>query len=264
MMREGLAYLVLCSAWMGAHGFATVGTTENRLYGRSMELRVSMKPAALPMMDAGKAFARSGEFLIDVTNEIDAYGGPLANAAASMRNAGDHIAQAAASCRFKTGMELVCDELRESAWCLDDATKKLKQSTRDAEADNDDELAKVLGKNSLLRSAKLLRSQLSPSCAKEKIVPSMKECSEFLEAAGAGIMRMDPVNKIGDNLYKSGEKMDEISAELKSIAPTIRASVESGQRMAFAAERMQQAGSSLSGKEKKKPPKGKAWLKGGA
>ena len=35
---------------------------------------------------------------------------------ANIRNCGDCIAQAAASCRFKTAAELVIDELREGEW----------------------------------------------------------------------------------------------------------------------------------------------------
>ena len=41
------------------------------------------------------------------------YGGSLSAAGASIRNCGDCVAQAAASCRFKTAAELVIDELRE-------------------------------------------------------------------------------------------------------------------------------------------------------
>ena len=107
-----------------------------------------MKPAAIPMMDAGKAFARSGELLIDAaTNEMDdlEYGSPLANAGASFRNAGDHMAQAAASCRFKTGLELVSDELRESAWCLVDAATKIEQQADLVRTEDSDEFVAALG-----------------------------------------------------------------------------------------------------------------------
>jgi hypothetical protein len=61
----------------------------------------------------GKALARSGELLIDLTSSLDMYGGSLSAAGASIRNCGDCVAQAAASCRFKTAAELVIDELRE-------------------------------------------------------------------------------------------------------------------------------------------------------
>jgi hypothetical protein len=86
-------------------------------------LKASMKDAAIPLMDAGKALARSGELWIEWTAlpEQDLYGGSISSAGASIRNAGDCVAQAAASCRFKTGLELVCDELRESGTCLAEA-----------------------------------------------------------------------------------------------------------------------------------------------
>ena len=61
----------------------------------------------------GKALARSGELLIDLTSKLDLYGGSLSAMGANVRNCGDCLAQAAASCRFKTAAELVTDELRE-------------------------------------------------------------------------------------------------------------------------------------------------------
>lgn len=96
-------------------------------------------------MDSGKALARSGELLIDLTTALDNYGGALSSAGAFIRNAGDSVAQAAASCRFKTGMELVCDELREAATCLQGATTKLKQAVEEADADGQQEFAKRIG-----------------------------------------------------------------------------------------------------------------------
>ena len=96
-------------------------------------------------MDSGKALARSGEFLIDLTAQIDLYGGALSQVGALIRNSGDCIAQAAASARFKTGIELVCDELRESATCLSEATDKLKLAVKESKADKNDELARMVG-----------------------------------------------------------------------------------------------------------------------
>lgn len=68
-------------------------------------------------MDSGKALARSGEVLIDLTTSLNIYGGSLSAMGANVRNCGDCLAQAAASCRFKTGVELVIDELREGEKC---------------------------------------------------------------------------------------------------------------------------------------------------
>jgi hypothetical protein len=107
----------------------------------------ALKPAAGPLMDSGKAFARSGEFLIDWTKTWNTYGGALSQTGALIRNAGDCIAQAAASARFKTGWELVCDELREAATCLAEATLKLRMAIQESKLDNDDQMATMLGKS---------------------------------------------------------------------------------------------------------------------
>ena len=96
-------------------------------------------------MDAGKALARSGELLVELTSTLGLYGGALSAAGAQIRNSGDCVAQAAASCRFKTGIELVCDELREGATCLAEATGKLRQAVQEAQVDDNDTLIKGLG-----------------------------------------------------------------------------------------------------------------------
>ena len=44
----------------------------------------------------GKALARSGELLIDLTTKLDLYGGSLSATGANIRNCGDCLAQAAA------------------------------------------------------------------------------------------------------------------------------------------------------------------------
>ena len=128
----------------------------------------SLKPAATPLMDSGKALARSGELLIDATSTptLDSYGGGLSAAGANIRNAGDCIAQAAASCRFKTASELVCDEMRESATCLIEGVDQLKKAMDDAEVDEQI----------------ILREQIGG------MIPSLLNSGVTLEAAGAGIM----------------------------------------------------------------------------
>lgn len=118
----------------------------------SSALAMSLKPAAIPLMDSGKALARSGELLIDLTKTMDCYGGGLSSAGAELRNAGDSIAQAAASARFKTGIELVIDELRESGNCIITASQKLIRAVEEARQEKLDELAGRLGMISLLFS----------------------------------------------------------------------------------------------------------------
>jgi hypothetical protein len=122
----------------------------------------SLKPAAVPLMDSGKAIARSGELLIDWATVTTGGGGiskngssgSVAACGAYVRNAGDCLAQAAASCRFKTGTELVCDELREAAVCLNVAATKLKLASEESSAeggDGSDELEDILGEGLLRR-----------------------------------------------------------------------------------------------------------------
>ena len=56
------------------------------------------------------------------------------------------MAQAGASSRFQTAAELVCDELREGATCLTEASEKLKLAVDEAKSDKDEELATRIGK----------------------------------------------------------------------------------------------------------------------
>ena len=109
-------------------------------------LEMSLKPAAVPLMDSGKALARSGELLIDLTTDLNLYGGALSATGALIRNSGDAVAQAAALCRFKTGAELACDELREAATCLTEASDKLKTAIQEAETDQDIDFVNKLRK----------------------------------------------------------------------------------------------------------------------
>ena len=69
----------------------------------------------------------------------------MSAAGAQIRNAGDSVAQAAASCRFKTGSELVTDELREAATCLEEACSKLQAGVEEAKEDDMNELATLIG-----------------------------------------------------------------------------------------------------------------------
>lgn len=96
-------------------------------------------------MDSGKALARSGELWIDLTTDLELYGGALSASGALIRNAGDALAQAAALCRFKTGTELACDEIREAATCLTECVDKLKQAKQEANIDEDAPLEATIG-----------------------------------------------------------------------------------------------------------------------
>eukprot|EP00547_Thalassionema_nitzschioides_P003299 CAMPEP_0194222828 /NCGR_PEP_ID=MMETSP0156-20130528/33852_1 /TAXON_ID=33649 /ORGANISM="Thalassionema nitzschioides, Strain L26-B" /LENGTH=244 /DNA_ID=CAMNT_0038953771 /DNA_START=160 /DNA_END=894 /DNA_ORIENTATION=+ len=202
---------------------------------------VSLKPAATPLMDSGKAFARSGELLIEVTSKLDLYGGALSAAGALIRNSGDCIAQAAASCRFKTALELVCDELREAANCLDEATSKLDLAAKEATNDQNAVLGKLL----------------------EDSIPVMGDMASALEAAGSAILQRKTEKEVGENLLQCSEYIDNFSARVKSYAPELKESSDAGQRMAFAAACMRSAASKLTeDPPKSKKAKGKSWIKG--
>ena len=206
---------------------------------------MSLKPAAMPLMDSGKALARSGELLIDMTQTMSLYGGGLSAAGAQIRNAGDCLAQAAASCRFKTGAELVMDELREAATCLQEASDKCKMASEEAKTDEDSTLEQQL----------------------INMIGPMAQVSQDLEAAGAGILQRAPLPAIGERLVKASEQLAVLATFVDDIAQSttnpepIADGALSAQRMTFAAEKMKEAGNELQGKEKEKP-KGRAFLKG--
>jgi len=82
---------------------------------------------------------------------VDLYGGALSAVGAQIRNSGDCIAQAAASCRFKTGTELVIDELREAGTCLKEGYAKMSQATEEAKVDQRSEWISILGEFSRQR-----------------------------------------------------------------------------------------------------------------
>ncbi|GKY96462.1 hypothetical protein MPSEU_000605700 [Mayamaea pseudoterrestris] len=165
--------------------------------------------------------------------------GGLSAAGAQIRNAGDSIAQAAASCRFKTGSELVTDELREAATCLDEACSKLKAAVQEAKEDDMDLLANVI----------------------ELSIDPVQSTSTALEAAGACIMQKDPLATVGANLAVGGKNLTLLSTVIKKIDSANANAELSSQRMVFAADQMILAGNELQGIQPMKP-KGKGWLKG--
>lgn len=219
----------------------------------------SLKPAAIPLLDSGKALARSGELLIDYTSTSvhNLYAGGLSSSGASIRNAGDCIAQAAASMRFKTASELVCDELRESSTCLLEAYKEhLPKGVDDARVDDAVELVNGI----------------------ERLVAPMKIVGDRLELSGERIMKRDTVMNVGSCLVDAAESLEILAVGIQSLGDvtvavdsngeksdeneeSIKAVRESGTRMLYAAEKMKEAGNNLKGVL---PPKkkGKAWLKG--
>lgn len=220
----------------------------------------SLKPAAIPLMDCGKALARSGELLIEYTRTLELYGGALSGVGANIRNAGDCLAQAAASCRFKTGTELVIDEVREAATCLLDSVEKLQLAAEEADADHDPILAQL--------------------CQQFRI--PMHTGAITLEAAGANLLLHQSLVTVGTALMDTAVQLDVISQVLHELATMNSEKNDtdadesnnkttgdpdgllSAQRMAYAADRLQLAGTELCGDEEKpNKPVGRAFLKGG-
>jgi hypothetical protein len=211
---------------------------------RSSRLFSLLKPAAIPLMDSGKALARSGELLIDLTTSLDMYGGSLSAAGASIRNCGDCIAQAAASCRFKTASELVIDELREGADCLREGSTKLSSAIAESEVDN-------------TADARRLASTI-----KEMIGPTIQAATS-LEEAGACAMRQESVVEVGRYLNSCGESLASLAETIRKLDPSIEAGSLSAARMDYASEKMIEAGRALTNEvDKREKPKGKSWIKG--
>jgi len=234
---------------------------------------MSLKPAAIPLMDSGKALARSGELLIDLTSDLQLYGGALSASGALIRNSGDAIAQAAALCRFKTGAELACDEIREAATCLTEARDKFQQAIREAETDQDPEFAQKLSECRWIKNRKdsiVLKCSISDTsrCGfliylllTEPMIQTIATAGTTLERAGAGIMMRSPLSEIGGNMAACGKQLQQLSTQILELSPDASNGQVSSQRMAYAAEKMIEAGNELMGTPKEKP-KGKGWLKG--
>lgn len=237
-----MKYSLILSICTILPSLSTAFTSPSKTYTKSSQL-FSLKPAAVPLMDAGKALARSGELLIDATSneKLDIYGGGLSATGANIRNSGDCIAQAAASCRFKTAAELVSDELRESATCfLECVENHLLKAIDDAEVDEMTGLKKIL---------------------REEMLPSMKNYSTFMEQAGAGIVKRETVADIGKNFFDSGKELETLALAIQKIDMDMEETKVSGQRMLYASEMMKLAGNNLMGVAPEKK-KGKGWLKG--
>ena len=96
----------------------------------------------------------------------------------------------------------------------------------------------------------------------ESIKP-MDDLAIAMEEAGKSIMQKKPVNDVGVSLIKCGDYMETLSVQIKGYAPKLQEASDSGQRMAFAAERMREAGFQLTGATPETAkPTGKGWIKG--
>ena len=235
--------IVLCNLPLSLAFLTTNDALKNPFPTRTFSL-YSLKPAAEPLLASGKALARSGELLIDLTatSDMDMYGGGFSATGANIRNAGDCIAQAAASCRFKTAMELVCDELREAGTCLlENGNDHLRKAVDDASVDDNVDLKNIL----------------------EQMIPVMLTSGQALEDAGAGIMKKESVHDIGMKLVICADGLEQLAMQIGKLnkSSILQEGQDSKGRMMYAAEMMKLAGNNLMGL-KPEPKKGKGWLKG--
>ncbi|KAL3792081.1 hypothetical protein ACHAWO_008720 [Cyclotella atomus] len=238
----------LLSSNVGSSQTATIANTmiprsnhRTAALQRSTTALFSLKPAAIPLMDSGKALARSGELLIDLTTQLSLYGGSLSAAGACIRNAGDCLAQAAASCRFKTAAELVIDELREGADCLKEGVDKLYRASEESGVDGDDRLQLTI----------------------EEMIPRLSSVALSLEDAGRSILDREAVKLTGAHLVSAGEALEGLASVVERLDEGSENARLSSQRMGYASQQMVLAGRELGGSDEKKAVKGKAWLKGG-
>jgi hypothetical protein len=102
----------------------------------------------------------------------------------------------------------------------------------------------------------------------EAMVEPMKICAESLEAAGATLLQRQAISQAGEYISRAGQALAKMSVLIPnlnddSLGFPNQDGVLAGQRMAFAAEKMIQAGATLQQGIPKEKPKGKSWLKGG-
>jgi len=76
----------------------------------------------------GKSFEKCGEKFVQFAEEFEGEGQAFAQVGALLRNAGGHLAQAAANIGSESGKPMAIAELRQSASCFDEAREILKES----------------------------------------------------------------------------------------------------------------------------------------
>mmetsp|Transcript_27749 Transcript_27749/g.43047 ORF Transcript_27749/g.43047 Transcript_27749/m.43047 type:complete len:271 (-) Transcript_27749:145-957(-) len=219
----------------------------------------SLKPAANPLLDSGKALARSGELLVEHTKHesVNQYGGALSSAGAAMRNAGDYLAQAAASMRFKTGMELVISEMREAGDCLLDASNRMNTAV--------EEIAVIPENEDPYNNLQAARRPHLVQCVQRAVDP-LRICGDALEATGAAIMQRRTVPEIGSMLERGAYALSDLVYVMEDLARDsgdYENGVVSAQRLGYAAMKMKEASELLMDITPVEKPKGKGWLKGG-
>lgn len=93
------------------------------------------------------------------------------------------------------------------------------------------------------------------------MVTTMTTAGQTLEQAGAGIMMRVPLADVGAGMVACGQQLELLSVQIGGLRPGASNAEVASQRMAYASEKMIEAGNELQGTPKPKP-KGKGWLKG--
>ena len=86
----------------------------------------------------------------------------------------------------------------------------------------------------------------------------------YLEDAGATILRKDPTTVTGENLFQAGQDLQKVSCLVPQLRTGDPDADLSGQRLAFAAQKLSEAGDQLRGTTETETNKNnKSWLKQG-
>ena len=135
---------------------------------------------------------------------------------------------------------MVIGELREGADCLREGGEKLALAIKESEIDGNNELAEMI----------------------ERMKVPMNEAANWLEEAGAAIMRRESVDVVGKHLISCGEGLQALAMIVEGLDPSSSGEGKlSSQRMVYASQQMILAGKELRG-EKKEKTVGKSWIKG--
>jgi len=179
------------------------------------ELRLSLKPIANDLMEAGKSLALSGEDIVKMTERStneSRFGGAISMTGAMLRNAGDSLAQAGSSSRNKFAIEIVCDSIRECATSILEASlaskshKILVPTSRHIT----DVIARDLGALSIFTEE--LGRQILVSSPSVEFTATLTTMSETLPKIASSFLLLGEAEN--ENLASASENMNKCAAHL--------------------------------------------------
>mmetsp|Transcript_20480 Transcript_20480/g.47395 ORF Transcript_20480/g.47395 Transcript_20480/m.47395 type:complete len:239 (-) Transcript_20480:470-1186(-) len=188
----------------------------------------------------GKSFEKCGEKFVQFAEEFEGEGQAFAQVGALLRNAGGHLAQAAANIGSESGKPMAIAELRQSASCFDEAREILKES--DYKKDRYKPLPY------------LIKTELPVPL--DRLMKSIQDAAECLEAGGP---REDMSRAFGN----VSEGVHCLSAAMCTLDRNEFHLVESGKHVALAAQSLRDLTSDLMDQEHKGPLASRALNKRG-